>query len=216
MINIFIADDHVLIREGLKKILKDEFDLKVVGEAEDSFGIFDKLKKSKCDLLLLDLNMPGRSGIELIEELKQSFPKLSILVLSMYPEDKFAIRALKAGASGYITKDKALTELVKAIRKINSNGRYISESLALQIAFDFDNDAQKPLHENLSNREIQVMCMIASNKNIKEIASELSLSVSTINTYRARILEKMKMKTDIELTHYAIENNLIDLVKHGD
>jgi len=133
----------------------------------------------------------------------------------MYPEDKFAIRALKAGAAGYITKDKALTELVKAIRTIISNGRYISESLAIQIAFDLDGDIKKPLHENLSNREIQVMCMIVSNRKIKEIASELSLSISTINTYRTRILEKMKMKTDIELTHYAIENNLVDLVKHN-
>ena len=154
--------------------------------------------------------MPGRNGIDLIKELKTTLPALHILVLSIYPEEKYALRALKAGASGYITKDSAIEELVSAIRRIYERGKYVSETLAEKLVSQIDSSSNLLPHERLSDRELQIMCMIASNKSIKEIAGELFLSISTVNTYRSRILEKMNMKTDIEITHYAIYNNLIE------
>jgi two-component system invasion response regulator UvrY len=210
MIKIFLADDHELVREGLKKILKEESDIQVVNEANNGDEVLYKIKNCDCDIILLDMNMPGKSGLDLIKELKVHLPKLHILVLSIYPEEKYAIRALKAGASGYITKDSAIEELVSAIRRISTRGKYISSNLAEKLASQIDSDMERLPHERLSNRELQILCMIASNKNIKEIANELFLSVSTVNTYRARILEKMNMHTDIELTHYVIYNNLAE------
>ena len=156
------------------------------------------------------MNMPGRSGLDLIKELKTILPDLRILVLSIYPEEKYALRTLKAGASGYITKDSAIEELVSAIRRIYARGKYVSATLAERLASQLDSNSERLPHERLSDRELQIMCMIASNKSVKEIAGELFLSISTINTYRSRILEKMNMKTDIEITHYAIYNNLVE------
>jgi len=210
MINIFIADDHELVREGLKKILKEEKDIKIVGEAQNASEVLEKMRSIDCDIILLDMNMPGRSGIDLITDLKLMKPQLRILVLSIHPEDHYALRTLKAGASGYISKDTALDELVLAIRKIYTRGRYLSSALAEQLAFDIGPDVNQLPHESLSNRELEIMCMIASNKAIKVIAAELSLSISTVNTYRARIFEKLNIKSNVELTHYAMDNHLVD------
>ena len=210
MIKIFLADDHELVREGLKKILKEENDIQVINEATNGEEVLNKIINCDCDIILLDMNMPGRNGIDLIKELKTTLPALHILVLSIYPEEKYALRALKAGASGYITKDSAIEELVSAIRRIYERGKYVSETLAEKLVSQIDASSNLLPHERLSDRELQIMCMIASNKSIKEIAGELFLSISTVNTYRSRILEKMNMKTDIEITHYAIYNNLIE------
>ncbi len=210
MINILIADDHALIREGLKKILKKESDMEVLSEARNAQEVFELVKNRKLSIVLLDISMPGVSGLDVLGELKQNYPKLPVLILSMHPEERFAVRALKAGASGYITKDSAVEELVKAIRKVVSGSKYVSPHLAEKLADELEKNSEKPLHETLSDREFQVMLMIAAGKKVSEIAEELSLSISTVNTYRTRILEKMNMQTHVELTRYAIENHLIE------
>lgn len=210
MINVFIVDDHEIIREGLKKILKEEPDLKVVGEAQSGDEVLKNIKDIECDIMLLDMNMPGRSGLELLSDLKEIKPNLRILVLSIHPEDKFALRTLKAGAAGYLCKDTALDELVIAIRKVYTKGRYLSTTLAEQLAFDFMPDRNQMPHETLSNREQEIMYMLVAGKKVKDIASELNLSISTVFTYRVRIFEKMKIKSNVELTHYAISNKLVD------
>lgn len=210
MINVFIVDDHEIIREGLKKILKEESDLKVVGEAQSGDEVLKNLKNIDCDIMLLDMNMPGRSGLELLADLKELRPELHILILSIHPEDKFALRTLKAGAAGYLCKDTALDELVVAIRKVYSKGRYLSTTLAEQLAFDFMPDKNQLPHETLSNREQEIMFMLVAGKKVKDIAKDLSLSISTVFTYRVRIFEKLKIKSNVELTHYAISNKLVD------
>lgn len=210
MISILIADDHVLVREGLKKILKSESDMTVAAEAMTAQQVFQRIKAKKPDIVLLDISMPGASGLEVLEELKRDYPKLPVLILSMHPEDRFAVRAFKTGASGYITKESAVEELVKAIRKIVGGGKYVSVTLAEKLASELETDQTKLPHELLSNREFQIMRMIAAGKKIGAIAEELSLSPSTVNTYRVRILEKMKMQNNSELMRYAIENHLIE------
>jgi len=210
MIKVFIVDDHEIIREGLKKILKEESDFVVVAEAQDGVEALAKIQQTECDIMLLDMNMPGRSGIDLLSDLKTVKPQLHILVLSIHPEDKFALRTLKAGASGYLCKDTALDELVVAIRKIHTKGRYLSTTLAEQLAFDVVPDKDQLPHESLSNRELEIMFLLAEGKKVKTIAKELTLSVSTVFTYRVRIFEKLKLKNDVELTHYAINNKLIE------
>ena len=209
MINILIADDHELIREGLKKILKKETDMQVLGDASNAQQVFELAKNRNLSIVLLDISMPGPSGLDVLTELKRDYPKLPVLILSMHPEDRFAVRALKAGAAGYVTKDSAVAELVNAIRKVVAGGKYVSPHLAEKLADDLEK-SERPLHEMLSDREFQVMRMIALGKKTSEIAEELALSISTVNTYRARILEKMKMETNVELTRYAIENHLIE------
>ena len=208
MLKILIADDHPIVRKGLKQILSEESDMGVFGEAQNSQEVLELVRKQDWDIVILDITMPGRGGIDVLKELKHQYPKLPLLILSMHPEDQYAVRALKAHASGYMTKDSAPEELVKAIRKILRGGKYISSTLAEKLAFDLETETEKPLHETLSDREHQVLLMIASGKTVSKIAEELSLSVKTIDTYRARILEKMKMKTNAELTHYVIKNNL--------
>lgn len=210
MIKVFIVDDHEIIREGLKMILKEASDLVVVGEAQDGVDALKKIRSVECDVIVLDMNMPGRSGIELLADIKELKPKVHILVLSIHPEDKFALRTLKAGASGYLCKDTALEELVIAIRKVHTKGRYISTTLAEQLAFDVipENDSQ--LHDQLSGREREIMVKIASGMKVKDIASELGLSISTVFTYRLRIFEKLNVKSNVELTHYAIEYKLVN------
>lgn len=210
MIKILIADDHAIVRRGLKQIVAVESDMAVSGEARDAREVLELVRKQDWDIAVLDITMPGRSGLDVLKELKVERPKLPILVLSMHPEDQFAVRVLRAGASGYMTKETAPEELVKAIRKVVAGGKYVSASLAEQLACDLEDCSEKLRHETLSDREYQVMCRIASGKTVKEIAEELSLSVKTISTYRARILEKMNMKTSAELTHYAIQNRLVD------
>jgi DNA-binding NarL/FixJ family response regulator len=210
MLKILIADDHPIVRQGLKQILSEESDMGVFGEAQNSQEVLELVQKQDWDIVILDINMPGRGGIDVLKELKHERPKLPVLMLSVHPEDQYAVRALKAHASGYMTKDSAPEELVKAIRKILRGGKYISSTLAEKLAFDLETETEKPLHETLSDREHQVLLMIASGKTVSEIAEELSLSVKTIDTYRARILEKMKMRTNAELTYYAIKNKLVD------
>lgn len=209
MIKVFIVDDHEIIREGLKMILKEAPDLVVVGEAQDGAEAIKKLKVTEADIVLLDMNMPGRSSIELLSDIKAMKPKLHILVLTIHPEDKFALKTLKAGASGYLCKDTALEELVIAIRKIYTKGRYISTTLAEQLAFDVIPESDTPLHENLSKREREILIKIASGVKAKDIAEELGLSISTVFTYRLRIFEKLNVKSNVELTHYAIDNKLV-------
>jgi len=210
MLKILIADDHPIVRKGLKQILSEESDMGVVGEAQNSQEVLELVQKQDWDIVILDITMPGRGGIDVLKELKHERPKLPVLMLSVHPEDQYAVRALKAHASGYMTKDSAPEELVKAIRKILRGGKYISSTLAEKLAFDLETETEKPLHETLSDREHQVLLMIASGKTVSKIAEELSLSVKTIDTYRARILEKKKMRTNAELTHYAIKNKLVE------
>lgn len=209
MIKILVADDHTIVREGLKQILADNADMVVAGEAADGQEVLEHVRKEDWDLILLDISMPGRGGIDTLKQLKVEKPKLPVLVLSMYPEDQYAIRALKAGASGYLTKVSAPEELIEAIKKVSQGGRYISKSLAESLAFHVGANSDKPLHETLSDREYQVMVMIASGKTVSEIAKELSLSVKTISTNRARTLKKMGMKNNAELTFYAIKHGLV-------
>lgn len=212
MIKIFIVDDHEIIREGLKKILKEEADMLVVGEAQNGLEAIRKVQSIgfECDIMLLDMNMPGKSGIELLSEIRELEPKMHILVLTIHPEDKFAIRTLKAGASGYLCKDTALEELVTAIRKIHTKGRYISINLAEQLAFDIVPESDQLPHQQLSNREQEIMIMLVKGKKVKSIAEELSLSLSTVFTYRVRIFEKLNISNTVELTHYAMVNKLIE------
>jgi DNA-binding NarL/FixJ family response regulator len=210
MIRVFIVDDHEIIRQGLKMILKEAADLVVVGEAQDGIEALRKIKNTDCDVMLLDMNMPGRSGIDLLADIKALKPKMHILVLSIHPEDKFALRTLKAGASGYLCKDTALEELVVAIRKIHSKGRYISNTLAEQLAFSIIPENETPAANQLSSRENEILIKIASGVKVKDIAEELGLSISTVFTYRLRIFEKLNIKNNVELTHYAIENKLVD------
>ena len=210
MIKILIADDHAIVRAGLKQIVADTSDMVVAGEAVDGQEVLDQVRKEDWDLILLDISMPGRGGIDTLKELKVEKPKLPVLVLSMYPEEQYAIRALKAGASGYLTKESAPEELIEAIRKVSQGGKYISASLAESLAFHVGGNSEKPLHETLSNREYQVTLMIASGKTVKEIANELSLSVKTISTNRVRALRKMGMKNNAEITYYAIKHELVE------
>ncbi|HYA11401.1 MAG TPA: response regulator transcription factor [Thermodesulfovibrionales bacterium] len=210
MIKILIADDHAIVREGLKQILSESPDLVVVAEASTGQEVIDKVGKNDLDLVVLDISMPGRGGMDILKEVKSLKPKLPVLILSMYPEEQYAVRVLKSGASGYLTKESAPVELVKAIRQISQGKKYISPSLAEKLAVDLEVSSDKLPHETLSDREYQVMCMIASGKTLKEIADELSLSIKTISTYRSRILEKMNMRTNAELTHYAVKNRLVD------
>lgn len=210
MIKIFIADDHQLIREGFKKIIDKEVDMTVVGEAQNSAEVHAFLSNEECDVVVLDINMPGKSGLDLLAELKDMNLKSKILILSMHPEDRFAVRALKLGASGYITKESAPDELIKAIQKIHHRGKYISQTLAEKLASNLNEDRDKAPHEKLSEREYQVLCLIGMGKTIQTISKELYLSLSTVHTYRNRVLEKMDMSSNAELIHYAIKNNLVD------
>ncbi len=208
-IRILLADDHTMFREGVKKVLSGTPGFVVVDEAADAAEVLDKARKARCDIVVLDIAMPGRDGIDVLKQLKLMIPGLRVLVLSMYPEDQYAFRAIKAGASGYLTKNKASSELIEAIRRIASGRKYISAEVAEQLADDLEHDADKPLHQRLSDREYQVMCLIASGKTVKQIAGELAVSVSTVSTMRTRILKKLDMKTNSEITRYAITQDLV-------
>jgi two-component system invasion response regulator UvrY len=210
MIRIIITDDHPIFREGLKRIIEKTSDMVVADEASTGEELLGKVGEKNLDLVLLDIAMPGRGGLDILDQLKTTNPNLRILVLSMYPEERYAIRVLKSGAAGYLTKDEASDELIKAIRKISDGGKYVSPSLAEKWALDLELGGEKPLHESLSNREYQVMLMIASGKTLKEIVEELSLSVTTISTYRSRILKKMKLSNNAEIIYYAIKNGLVE------
>ncbi len=210
MVRVFIADDHPLVRKGLKEILEGEVDLRVVGEAANDQDLLDGVKKKNPDVLITDLSMPGRGMLAVISDVRRLFPRLPVLVLTMHPEERFAIRALKAGASGYVTKDSAPEEIISAVRVVMSGKKYITPSLAEKLAVELGRESGKLPHESLSNREFQIMRALASGKKIREVAEDLSLSIHTVNTYRARIMGKMNMHSIAELTRYAIENRLIE------
>lgn len=210
-IKILIADDHAIVREGLKQIVAEEKDILVAGEAENSGRLMELLEKEKWNLVVLDINMPGKSGLEALKDIKQLYPNLPVLILSMFSEDQYGLRAIKAGASGYLKKVSAPTELVTAIRKIVSGGKYINQSLAEKLAEKFESTKKELMHEKLSDREYQIMCNIALGRTAEEIAQELSLSINTVYSYRNRILEKMSMRSNVELTQYAIQNKLIEI-----
>ncbi len=209
MIRLLITDDHAIVRKGMKQILAETRDIVVADEAGDGREALEKIRKNNYDMVLLDISMPGRDGLEVLKEVQNLKPKLPVLVLSMYPEEQYAVRALRSGASGYLTKDSAPDELIAAIRKVHTGGKYVSESLAEKLALKLGSDIKTPPHETLSDREYQVMCMIASGKSVKEIGEELSLSVKTVSTYRARILQKMRLKGNADLTRYALDNKLV-------
>ncbi|TFW29513.1 response regulator [Massilia horti] len=209
-IRVFIADDHAIVREGLKQILAEQRDIIVAGEAENGLDAVRLFRKSKCHVLLLDISFPDRNGIEVLKLVKKEQPEQAVLMLSMHREDQYAIRSLKAGAAGYLTKQSAPRELVTAIRQVAAGQKYVSAALAQALANQVGADHELPVHDTLSDREYQTLTMIASGKTVSEIARELSLSVKTISEYRARLLVKMKLKTSAELTHYAIRNQLIE------
>ena len=210
MIRVLIADDHAIVREGLKQILSDIPDMMVVDEAVDGEEALRKARTETWDVLVLDLAMPGRSGFDILKHLKYERPQQAVLVLSMHAEEMYAMRVLKAGASGYLTKESTPHELVKAIRKVLSGGKYVSASLAETLALRLDVSSEFPLHETRSDREFQVLRMMASGNTITEVARELSLSVKTVSTYRARILEKLKLKNSAEAIRYAVDHQLVD------
>ncbi len=210
MINILIVDDHAIVREGLNRIIAAEKDMKVAGMAKDGNEVIRVMLDSDIDVVVLDISMPGKSGLDLIKDLKQVQPMVKILMLSMYPEERFAMRSIKAGASGYLTKEMAPEEIVNAIRTIYSGRKYITPALADIIAEELQNPSEKVPHELLSDREFEVLCMLAIGKPVVEIAASLSLSESTVSTYRMRILQKMGLKTNSDLIHYGIEHGLVE------
>ncbi len=205
---ILIADDHPIFRAGLKETLAKDPGVESIGEADDGHKAVELARKKRWDVVVLDIMMPGRDGLEVLQELRRERPKLPVLILSAHPEDQLALRLLKAGAAGYLTKEKAPEVLLAAIRKVASGGKYISESLAEKVVFTCE--SEKAPHETLSNREYQIIRMIASGKTMQEIGKELFLSVRTVSTYRARILEKMNMNTNAEIIRYAVDHKLID------
>ncbi len=210
MIRVLIADDHEIVRAGLRQILAEDSELSVHGEASDGQELLELCRREGGDVVLLDLNMPGRNGLEILKQLRQEYPSLPVLILSIHPEDQYALRAIRAGASGYLTKETASSQLLKAIHKVHGGGRYISDALAERMAENLAGGGYQKPHEVLSDREYQVMIMIASGKSVGHIASELFLSAKTISTYRHRILEKMGMDNNSELTSYVVRNGLLD------
>jgi len=210
MKRILIADDHAIVRKGLKETLEEELGEVTFGEAQNGHQVMDQVRKQEWDLVLLDIGMEGRSGLEVLDELREVKPKLPVLMLSMYPENEFAVRALRQGAVGYVSKQAAPEEMVAAISKVLAGGRYVSSTVAEKLAAHMNGASEKPPHELLSNRELQVMRLVASGKSLKEIAAELSLSVKTVGTYHTRLFHKMNVNSDVELTRYALLNKLVN------
>lgn len=209
MIRILIADDHTIVRRGLRQILLEGFPTASIEEVEDAESLVKKIIQSEWDVVISDLSMPGRSGLEALQQIKQLQPKLPVLILSIHPEEQYALRVLKAGASGYLSKDMAPDELVNAVHRVMLGKKYITASIAEKLASVLDQDSDKPAHEYLSDREFSVLKMLAAGKSVSEIAESLFLSVTTVSTYRARIMAKMNMKNNADLTLYAIENKLL-------
>jgi two-component system invasion response regulator UvrY len=210
IIRILIVDDHAIVREGLKQILSDDENLVVQGEAETAAEAIRLTRDNDFDLVLLDISLPDRNGLELLEVLKKAHPKLSVLMLSMYRETQYAVRAIKSGASGYLNKQSAPDQLVSAIKQVVTGRKYITPSVAEALALEISVGKDTLPHESLSNREFQTLCLLASGKPVSAIADKLSLSVKTVSMYRTRLLEKMHMKNNAELTHYAIRHGLVE------
>ncbi|MBM4255438.1 MAG: response regulator transcription factor [Deltaproteobacteria bacterium] len=210
MIKIFVADDHAMIRRGIKQTVADEVDMQVVGEAQSAKQTIDLLRISECDVVILDVSMPDGNGLHVLKEIKKERPTLSVLMLSMHPEEQFAVRALRAGASGYLTKESSPEELLTALRKVSTGGRYLTLSLAERLAEDLVTASPVNSHERLSDREYEVFSLLASGRTVSEIAEQLSLSVKTVSTYRARILEKMNLRNNAEIMRYAMQRQLVD------
>lgn len=208
MIRIITVDDHAVVRRGLKQIIEEEPDMKVVGEARDGRDAISVIRQADCDVVILDITLPGISGIEVLHHLRHEHPDLPVLIMSMHEEEQYALRVLKAGASGYLKKDSIPEELIKAIRKIIAGGKYISPSFS-ETLIPGQKLSENPLHENLSNREFQIMCMIARGTALKDIGETLCISGKTVSTYRTRILEKMGMKTNADIVGYALKHKLI-------
>jgi DNA-binding NarL/FixJ family response regulator len=206
---VLIADDHAVVREGLKRIVAGNADMEVAGEAANGHEVLEFARARECDLVLLDLGMPGKDGLDTLKELKVLRPHLPVLVLSVYPEEQYAVRLLRAGAAGYLTKESAPEELVAAIRKVSRGGRYVSGALAEQLAVMVGSGSDRPPHETLSDREFRVMLMLASGKTASQVADALCLSVKTISTYRSRALRKMNMRNNAEFSFYAVKHGLL-------
>ncbi len=209
MIRLLVADDHALVRSGIDHIVQTTDDIVVADEARNGQEVLDKVRKDAFDVVLLDISMPGRDGLEILKELRVQRPAPPVLILSIYPEELYAVRAIRSGAAGYLTKDSAPDELIAAIRKVHAGGKYVTASLAEKLATSLGTPEAGKRHDLLSDREYQIMCMMASGKTQTEIANELSLSIKTISTYRTRILAKMSMKNNAEITRYAVENRLV-------
>ncbi len=210
MIKVLVADDHAVVRRGLRQILAETNDILVGGEAASASDLSKLLDRERWDVVILDINVPGRGGIEILGDIKRERPKLPVLILTVYSEDQYAMRALRAGAAGFLTKESAPDRLVEAVRKVAAGGRFVTPELAERLASSVARDSDAPPHDALSDRELQVLCMIASGKTVSQIGLELSLSVKTISTHRVRLLKKMNLKTNAELTHYAIKNRLVE------
>ncbi len=210
MIKLLIADDHNIFREGLREIINKTSDIQVIDEAKSGSEVLSKVEENNYDVILLDISMPGRSGLDILKQLRQEKPHIQVLILSMYSEEEFAIRAMRTGAAGYLVKDTASKDLIEAIRKVSMGLKYVTPSLAEKLALDIDMGNETPIHAKLSNREYEVMCMISAGKKNKEIAEEILISPKTVSSYKKRILDKMGMKTNAQLTEYAIRNGLIN------
>ena len=209
MIKILIADDHAIVRRGLKNIVADDGRMQVVGEARNGSELINQVRETAADVVILDISMPGRNGLETLKDIKRERPNLPVIILSIHPEDQYAVRALKAGAAGYMTKESAPEELVEAIKKACGGGRYISPQVAELLAEYVETNVTGETHKSLSDREFEVFLMLASGKTVGQIAASLNLSVKTVSTYRTRILEKMRMETNAELTRYALDYKLL-------
>jgi len=210
MIRVLIVDDHTILRRGLSQIIAETGDLEVTGEADSGAQAIKLAREQDFDVVLLDISMPDRNGLDTLKQLKKEMPKLAVLMLSMHPEEHYALRALKAGASGYLTKQSAPALLVTAIRKVASGRKYVSAELAEELAGTVGDDGGRPRHETLSDREYETLRLMASGKTVSEIAAEMSLSVKTVSVYRARLLEKMQLKNNAELTYYALKHKLVE------
>ncbi|MEC5396631.1 response regulator transcription factor [Uliginosibacterium sp. H1] len=209
-IRVLIVDDHAIIRHGLKQILSDTEDMEAVGEADGGVRALQMLRNSQYDVVLMDVSMPDRNGIDTLKLIKKEFAKLPVLILSMHPEEQYAVRALRAGAAGYLSKQGAPEQLVTALRQVAAGKKYVSAAVAEELANAITEDLERPPHEKLSDREYQTLCMISSGKTLTQIAEQLNLSVKTVSVYRARLLEKMKLRNNAELTHYGLKHGLVE------